>query len=94
MDENKFICETAGIRIDKYISDLDLGISRSSAVNLIENGSITLNGEKVSKKYKIALGDVLEINIPEPVPSFCSPWSQSSRNCLPVQTKSYRVLLF
>ena len=68
MDENKFICETAGIRIDKYISDLDLGISRSSAVNLIENGSITLNGEKVSKKYKIALGDVIEIDMPEPVP--------------------------
>lgn len=68
MNKHKIICNDTDIRIDKYLSDLDLGLSRSSAVNLIESGAVTVNSEKVSKKYKIAQGDIIEVNIPDPVP--------------------------
>ena len=68
MNEHRFIAETSGIRVDKYISDLDLGLSRNSAVNLIENGSIKVNENKVNKKYKIITGDVIDVTIPDPVP--------------------------
>ena len=68
MNEYNFICETAGIRIDKYISGLDLNLSRSAAVNLIENGKVLVNNKTVNKKYKVLLGDNIYIKIPDPIP--------------------------
>ncbi len=68
MIEYNFICETTGIRIDKYISELDLNLSRSSTVNLIESGKILVNNKTVNKKYKVLLGDNIYIEIPDPVP--------------------------
>ena len=68
MNEYNFICETAGIRIDKYISGLDLNLSRSATVNLIENGKVLVNNKTVNKKYKVLLGDNIYIKIPDPIP--------------------------
>lgn len=39
MNEFKLNCETSGVRLDKFISDADIDLSRSAAVNLIENGA-------------------------------------------------------
>ena len=66
---NKFnlIPTTFGIRIDKLISDSDLQISRSTAVNLIELGKVEVNGKTVQKNYKVKQGDNIQIQIPEPV---------------------------
>ncbi len=55
-----------GQRLDKYIGDADVGISRSYAAKLLENGDITVNGREISKNYKLKLGDVVEIECPEP----------------------------
>ena len=52
-------------RLDKFISD-NSDISRSYAVKLIEDGCITLNGNLVTKKTKVSVGDVVAVNLPEP----------------------------
>lgn len=49
MNEFKLNCETSGIRLDKFISDADIDLSRSAAVNLIENGAVLVNDSVVSK---------------------------------------------
>ena len=51
-------------RIDKqFKSDL---LSRSALQNLIEQGLVTCGGKAVSKNFKPKIGDIIEIEIPEP----------------------------
>ena len=67
MTDHKLICVESGIRVDKFIADSDLGISRSAAAGLIENELVTVNGSGVSKKHKLSEGDTVEVNVPDPV---------------------------
>lgn len=68
MNEFKLNCETSGIRLDKFISDANIDLSRSAAVNLIENGAVLVNNSVVSKKYKLSQGDIVVVNVPDPTP--------------------------
>lgn len=67
MTEYNFVCESAGIRIDKFISDCNIGLSRSAAVNLIEQNNVLVNNNFVTKNYKLKLNDSVNIKIPDPV---------------------------
>lgn len=55
----------AGIRADVFISDA-LGITRSAAQKLTEDGSVTLDGKPVAKNYKTRENDVFTVSLPEP----------------------------
>ena len=68
MTEHRLICNENGIRLDKFISVADVGLSRSAAVNLIENSGVTVNEKQVDKKYRLSAGDVVILQIPDPVP--------------------------
>lgn len=67
MNELRLICNENGIRLDKFISLSNVGLSRSAAVNLIENDNVTVNGKYVDKKYKLAIDDIVNLHIPDPV---------------------------
>ena len=68
MTTHELVCGETGVRLDKYLAAADIGISRSMAVTLIENGQVTVNGNSCGKKQKLAVGDRVEVTIPEPVP--------------------------
>ncbi len=68
MTEYRLICNENGIRLDKFISVADVGLSRSAAVILIENSGVTVNENQVDKKYRLSAGDVVVLQIPDPVP--------------------------
>lgn len=59
--------EHNGVRLDKFISDSCPDLTRSAAVNLIEKGLVAVNGNSQSKKYKLSAGDIISLEIPEPV---------------------------
>ncbi|SOC35383.1 RluA family pseudouridine synthase [Ureibacillus acetophenoni] len=64
IDENN-----AGERIDKALSTIATEWSRSQIASWIADGGIvTVNGEEVKAKYKVKVGDVVEIDVPEPEP--------------------------
>lgn len=67
MTKHKIISDVNDVRIDKFVAEANVGLSRSSAVNLIENKSVLVNNNVVSKKYKVKINDVVDINIPDPV---------------------------
>lgn len=67
MTEHKLISVSDGTRIDKYISEANIGLSRSGAVNLIDKGSVLINGKKTLKNYKLKINDEIKIFIPDPV---------------------------
>lgn len=56
-----------GIRIDKFLFNFDIGLTRSSIQKLIDNKSILVNSSAVSKNYKLKENDLITINFPEPV---------------------------
>ena len=56
----------ANKRIDVFLSDEAEDISRSAIQKHIENGNILVNGGKVNKNYKLAAGDNITVDIPEP----------------------------
>jgi len=62
----------AGQRLDVYIAVLE-GISRSAAQRLIECGAVTVNGEERPKSYRLREGDVVECELPDPVPADAQP---------------------
>ncbi len=67
MQRSEFIVDSEQSRIDKFVSENCESISRSSAVRLIEQGNVTVNGKTVNKKQKLSVGDYVIIEIPDPV---------------------------
>lgn len=65
-------CDDCGKRLDTFVSE-NTDLSRSSAVKLIENGSVTVNGKTESKSYKMCEQDSVEIVLPLPIPDEALP---------------------
>jgi 23S rRNA pseudouridine1911/1915/1917 synthase len=60
--------DDAGGRLDAWLA-ARLDVSRSRAVQWIDDGRVTLNGAAVRKKDPVAPGDRLTVTIPPPEPS-------------------------
>ncbi|MGX7680392.1 RluA family pseudouridine synthase [Jatrophihabitans sp. DSM 45814] len=61
-----------GLRLDIAISRM-FGLSRTVAADLIDDGSVTLNGASPARSEKVKSGSWLEITIPEPVNLAAAP---------------------
>ncbi|MBE6637550.1 MAG: RluA family pseudouridine synthase [Ruminococcaceae bacterium] len=61
-----------GKRLDVYVAERE-GITRSAAAKLTENGQVTVNGNTVSKNYRLREGDTVETVIPAPIPDKALP---------------------
>ena len=59
--------ENKGIRIDKFITDIMEGKSRSYIQGMIEEGYVLVNDKNVKSNYKLKLNDVIKTTIKEPV---------------------------
>jgi len=59
--------DDAVVRLDKLISLKIPDISRSAAEKLIEEGHASLYGKVLNKSYKGAVGDCIDLLVPEPV---------------------------
>ena len=68
MTEHKLVCADNGLRLDKFLADSGVGISRSAAAGLIESGAVSLNGGASNKKQKLKAGDEVIVRVPDPVP--------------------------
>lgn len=55
------------LRVDTYIVDEITDISRSSVQKLIVKGNVTVNDKVVKQNYKVRIGDIIKITIPDPV---------------------------
>ena len=64
--------EDIGKRIDALVADRT-ELTRSSVARLVESGDITVCGKEVAKNYKLRAGDVVEIELPEPVSDKAEP---------------------
>lgn len=63
----KILSELNNIRLDSYLKERDIGISRNNIQRLIENGNILVNDNISKASYKLKVGDTIEIQKKEPV---------------------------
>lgn len=75
MTEHELICEENDVRLDKFVASSSIGVSRSMAASLIENGNVLVNGKASDKKHKLRAGDRVEVKVPEPEPYEAQPES-------------------
>ncbi|MBQ6720392.1 MAG: RluA family pseudouridine synthase [Oscillospiraceae bacterium] len=58
--------DISGERLDAFLARCAVGLSRSAAQKLIEEGQVTRNGKPGKKNDKLNMGDTIEYTIPEP----------------------------
>ena len=63
---------SGAVRLDKFIAD-NTELSRSAVARLCEGGEVLLNGRSADKKALVKEGDVIEYNLPEPIPAEVMP---------------------
>ena len=68
----KIAKESAGERLDSFLAN-DPSLSRSAAARLCDEGAVTVNGAIVKRRYLLAEGDTVEVEIPEPIPDVAEP---------------------
>lgn len=59
------LADDNGLRLDKYLSNLEEISSRNYAKNLIDKKLILVNGKNVKASFILAKGQTVEINLPE-----------------------------
>ncbi|MCH5325269.1 MAG: RluA family pseudouridine synthase [Eubacterium sp.] len=59
-----FVCDSGGVRLDKFLSEQDIDISRSAAAQLIDEGRCRVNGAVCGKNHRLKDGDNVEITLP------------------------------
>lgn len=61
----KIVVDENNVRLDTYIAKKYSEISRTMIQKLIESKEVFVNGEIKKISYKLQIGDIIEINIPE-----------------------------
>lgn len=56
-------------RLDHYLSQQDLGLTRSRVRQLIVDGNVLVNGAAVKPAHRVRVGDVVLVTVPAPRPS-------------------------
>ena len=71
-----------GRRLDQFLSETNLNLSRSQAKNLIEKHHILLNQKPTKPSAHIKTGDIISGTLPEPRPLSLNTRTHSSHNPL------------
>lgn len=61
-----------GARLDRFVADTGV-LTRSAVEKMVESGALTVNGAKTTKNYRLRLGDLVELEMPEPEMSEALP---------------------
>jgi 23S rRNA pseudouridine1911/1915/1917 synthase len=64
---------TGGARLDRYVAEALDDLSRTTVQRLIEEGNITVNGNRVSPSHRLRAGDGIAVHIPPPEPVQLQP---------------------
>jgi 23S rRNA pseudouridine1911/1915/1917 synthase len=65
--------EQAGLRLDLFLTDRGIGLSRSQVQRAVEEGRVQVNGQTVRSGRKLKAGDVVAVVLPAARPSGVLP---------------------
>jgi 23S rRNA pseudouridine1911/1915/1917 synthase len=74
-DTRRFAVDEAGDgeRLDAHVARCLPELSRTRVAQLVADGRVRLNGQPPRKSERLAEGDILEVELPPPVPSTVEP---------------------
>lgn len=67
MERFRVTDEDGGVRIDKYLTSVCEGLSRSYLQKLLKSGQVLVDGQGVKASYAVQEGDLIELEVPEAV---------------------------
>jgi len=67
MEQIGLVSHESGKRIDAWLADKLGSYSRSYLQKLLDGGGVSVGGRKVKASYKIRAGDIVAVDIPDPV---------------------------
>lgn len=76
MSERKSVtvpAQSAGTRVDRFLADAGLGLTRNAAQRLLLDGHVTCGGASMAKNALLSGGEELEIELPDPEPTDVLP---------------------
>lgn len=59
--------ENEGLRIDKFLSEINEEFSRTYIQKLVKDNNILVNGKPAKVSYKLNIGDTIILNVPETI---------------------------
>ncbi len=62
----KITVDLNNMRLDAFIAQKNDKLSRTMIQKLVESGNILVNGENKKISYKVQVGDIIDLNLPEP----------------------------
>ena len=68
MTDLRLTADRDGERMDQFLARSVEGLTRSAAQRLIEEGAVTCNGKAVKKNARTAVGDAVDLTLPDPEP--------------------------
>ena len=68
MTDLRLTADQDGERLDQFLARSVEGLTRSAAQRLIEEGAVTCNGKAVKKNARTAVGDAVDLTLPDPEP--------------------------
>ncbi len=74
MEKFSFIANNdSPLRLDMVVSSLVPELTRSAVVRLIEEGNVLVDDRQVTKSYKVANGQTIDVVLPDPEPAHAIP---------------------
>ncbi len=67
MIQNFIVDDNNGQRIDKYLNDRIMDVSRSYLQKLLKDSGVSVNGKVVKSNYRVSAGDSITVELPEAV---------------------------
>ncbi|MGC9522164.1 MAG: RluA family pseudouridine synthase [Anaerolineae bacterium] len=65
--------EADGERVDRYVADRLSALSRTAVQRLIDEGQITVDGERIQTSHRLRAGERIVVHIPAPEPVELQP---------------------
>ena len=65
--------EGAGMRLDRYLADALPALSRTTVARLVTAGGVLVDGRTAASSRRLAAGEVITCNVPEPAPTDALP---------------------
>ena len=65
METIEVVAKEAKVRLDKYLAEVLVDLSRTRLQQFINDGYVLVNGKAVKNSYKLELDDLIEIELPE-----------------------------
>jgi len=73
LDERVLVPDVTGVRLDVFLAEAGIGLSRNQAQRLIDDGLVSVSGRQRAANYRLRPSETVKALIPPPKPTLALP---------------------